>query len=89
MNPKKLLNHVALEMVSLPAYYLYLLINLLLNKTQVAVEMVSLPAGEFLMGSSKSNPHQAKVNSFAIGKYPITQAQYGSSVIVMQIINLK
>jgi formylglycine-generating enzyme required for sulfatase activity len=42
--------------------------------------MVSLPAGKFLMGSSESGrekpPHQVKVNSFAIGKYPITQAQY-------------
>jgi formylglycine-generating enzyme required for sulfatase activity len=42
--------------------------------------MVSLPAGKFLMGSSESDsekpPHQVKVNSFAIGKYPITQAQY-------------
>jgi formylglycine-generating enzyme required for sulfatase activity len=46
----------------------------------VTLEMVSLPAGEFTMGSSESNyekpPHQVKVNSFAIGKYPITQAQY-------------
>jgi formylglycine-generating enzyme required for sulfatase activity len=47
--------------------------------------MVSLPAGEFLMGSPDSDPnaasdekppHQVKVNSFAIGKYPVTQAQY-------------
>ncbi|TRU49935.1 MAG: serine/threonine-protein kinase pkn1 [Microcystis aeruginosa Ma_QC_Ca_00000000_S207] len=46
----------------------------------VTLEMVSLPAGKFLMGSSESDsekpPHQVKVNSFAIGKYPITQAQY-------------
>ncbi|MCU7242757.1 MAG: SUMF1/EgtB/PvdO family nonheme iron enzyme [Microcystis aeruginosa WS75] len=46
----------------------------------VTLEMVSLPAGKFLMGSSDSDrekpPHQVKVNSFAIGKYPITQAQY-------------
>ena len=51
----------------------------------VTLEMVSLPAGEFLMGSPDSDPdasdfekpqHQVKVNSFAIGKYPITQAQY-------------
>ncbi|NCR56217.1 MAG: SUMF1/EgtB/PvdO family nonheme iron enzyme [Microcystis aeruginosa L211-07] len=66
--------------------------------------MVYLPAGKFLMGSPDSDPdasyeenpqHQVQVNSFAIGKYPITQAQYeavmgnGSSGIVMQIINLK
>jgi formylglycine-generating enzyme required for sulfatase activity len=52
---------------------------------QIALEMVSLPAGEFLMGSPDSDPdasddenpqHQVKVNSFKIGKYPITQAQY-------------
>jgi formylglycine-generating enzyme required for sulfatase activity len=46
----------------------------------IRLEMVSLPAGKFLMGSSESDsekpPHQVKVNSFAIGKYPITQAQY-------------
>jgi formylglycine-generating enzyme required for sulfatase activity len=46
----------------------------------VKLEMVSLPAGKFLMGSSERDnekpPHQVKVNSFAIGKYPITQAQY-------------
>jgi formylglycine-generating enzyme required for sulfatase activity len=51
----------------------------------VTLEMVSLPAGEFLMGSADSDfdavsrekpQHQVKVNSFAIGKYPVTQAQY-------------
>ena len=48
----------------------------------VKLEMVNLPAGYFTMGSleGKNNiekpPHQVKVNSFAIGKYPITQAQY-------------
>ena len=47
---------------------------------QVTLEMVSLPAGKFLMGSSESDDekpqHQVKVNSFAIGQYPITQEQY-------------
>jgi formylglycine-generating enzyme required for sulfatase activity len=47
--------------------------------------MVSLPAGQFLMGSPDSDsdadksekpPRQVNVNSFAIGKYPVTQAQY-------------
>ncbi len=51
----------------------------------ITLEMVSLPAGKFLMGSPDSDPdasndekppHQVKVSSFAIGKYPITQAQY-------------
>ncbi len=52
---------------------------------RVTMEMVSLPAGKFLMGSPESDPdaksyekpqHPVKVNSFAIGKYLITQAQY-------------
>ncbi len=47
--------------------------------------MVELPGGKFMMGSPDSDPdaqssekpqHQVKVNSFAIGKYPVTQAQY-------------
>jgi formylglycine-generating enzyme required for sulfatase activity len=51
----------------------------------ITLEMVSLPAGQFLMGSPDSDSdaksyekpqHQVKVNSFAIGKYPVTQAQY-------------
>jgi formylglycine-generating enzyme required for sulfatase activity len=51
----------------------------------VTLEMVSLPAGQFLMGSADSDfnardnekpQHQVQVNSFAIGKYPVTQAQY-------------
>ncbi len=51
----------------------------------VTLEMVGLLAGKFLMGSPDSDPdaldfekpqHQVKVNSFAIGKYPVTQAQY-------------
>jgi formylglycine-generating enzyme required for sulfatase activity len=51
----------------------------------LTLEMVGLPAGQFLMGSPDSDPdasdsekpqHQVKVNSFAIGKYPVTQAQY-------------
>ncbi|MFM6896340.1 MAG: SUMF1/EgtB/PvdO family nonheme iron enzyme [Microcystis panniformis] len=51
----------------------------------ITLEMVGLPAGQFLMGSPDSDPdavyqekpqHQVKVNSFAIGKYQVTQAQY-------------
>ena len=51
----------------------------------VTLEMVGLPAGKFLMGSPDSAiyasdeekpQHQVQVNSFAIGKYPVTQAQY-------------
>jgi formylglycine-generating enzyme required for sulfatase activity len=46
---------------------------------RVTLEMVSLPAGEFLIGdaSDYDAPQQkVQVNSFAIGRYPITQAQY-------------
>ncbi len=51
----------------------------------VTLEMVGLLAGQFLMGYPDSDPdaesyekpqHQVQVNSFAIGKYPVTQAQY-------------
>ena len=48
---------------------------------QVTLEMVVIPTGRFLMGSpcQNENPqHIVKVNSFAIGKYPVTQAQYQS-----------
>ena len=48
---------------------------------QIALEMVIIPTGEFLMGSpcQNENPqHIVKVNSFAIGKYPVTQSQYQS-----------
>lgn len=44
---------------------------------RVTLETVCLPGGEFFMGSSdKKFQRQAKVSSFAIGKYPVTQAQY-------------
>jgi formylglycine-generating enzyme required for sulfatase activity len=51
----------------------------------ITLKMVNLPAGKFLMGSPDSDPdaldyekpqHLVQVNSFAIGKYPLTQAQY-------------
>ncbi|GBL11357.1 serine/threonine-protein kinase pkn1 [Microcystis aeruginosa Sj] len=51
----------------------------------ITLEMVNLLAGQFLMGSPDSDSdawdfekpqHQVQVNSFAIGKYPVTQAQY-------------
>ncbi len=46
---------------------------------------IDISAGQFLMGSPDSDrdardfekpQHQVKINSFAIGKYPVTQAQY-------------
>jgi formylglycine-generating enzyme required for sulfatase activity len=51
----------------------------------ITLEMVGLPAGQFIMGSPDSDrdatsyekpQHPVKINSFAIGKYPVTQAQY-------------
>jgi formylglycine-generating enzyme required for sulfatase activity len=52
---------------------------------EIKLEMVVLPAGEFWMGSPDSDRdayadekprHLVKIDSFAIGKYPITQEQY-------------
>jgi formylglycine-generating enzyme required for sulfatase activity len=51
----------------------------------VLLEMVQLLGGEFLMGSPNSDPdarnaekpqHRVRLSCFAIGKYPVTQAQY-------------
>jgi formylglycine-generating enzyme required for sulfatase activity len=51
----------------------------------VTLELIKLPAGSFLMGSPDSDPdasnyekpqHRVNLNSFAIGKYPVIQAQY-------------
>ncbi|QUS60053.1 SUMF1/EgtB/PvdO family nonheme iron enzyme [Synechocystis sp. PCC 7338] len=51
----------------------------------IQLEMVGLPAGKFLIGSHKSDPdawdsefpqQEVAVLSFAIGKYPVTQAQW-------------
>jgi len=56
-----------------------------LSNNVVGLEMVGLPGGTFLMGSPKSDPddfkdefpqHEVTVSSFAIGKYPVTQAQW-------------
>jgi formylglycine-generating enzyme required for sulfatase activity len=46
----------------------------------VTLEMVSLPGGEFTMGGERYDwekpPHRVRVSPFAIGKYPVTQAQW-------------
>ncbi len=51
----------------------------------VELEMIAIPAGSFMMGSPDSDgkafsserpQHQVNVKAFAIGKYPVTQAQY-------------
>jgi formylglycine-generating enzyme required for sulfatase activity len=51
----------------------------------VTLELIQLPTGEFIMGASDDDSeaddsekpqHLVKVQAFAIGKYPITQAQY-------------
>jgi formylglycine-generating enzyme required for sulfatase activity len=52
---------------------------------QINIEMMQIPAGEFEMGSpseelerveSEGPVHSVKVDSFFMGKYPITQAQW-------------
>jgi formylglycine-generating enzyme required for sulfatase activity len=52
---------------------------------QVALEMIILPTGNFLMGTlsldhnyprDEKPSHKVNLNSFAIGKYPVTQSQY-------------
>jgi formylglycine-generating enzyme required for sulfatase activity len=51
----------------------------------VTLDMVKIPAGEFLMGSPESEEgssdkerpqHPVRVDSFFMGKYPVTQAQW-------------
>jgi len=51
----------------------------------VPLEMIGIPAGEFMMGSPDSDPdakpnekpaHLVSLQSFAIGKYPITRRQW-------------
>ncbi len=49
----------------------------------VELEMVAIPGGEFMMGSPEGEgldnerpQHNVTVQPFALGKYPITQAQY-------------
>ncbi|MBI5296208.1 MAG: SUMF1/EgtB/PvdO family nonheme iron enzyme [Chloroflexi bacterium] len=43
-------------------------------------EMILIPAGEFIMGSDKSNgekpPHKVSLDSFYIDRYPVTNADY-------------
>jgi formylglycine-generating enzyme required for sulfatase activity len=52
---------------------------------QINIEMMQIPAGEFEMGSlpkelerneNEGPVHSVKVDSFFMGKYPITQAQW-------------
>ncbi|WP_244142145.1 bifunctional serine/threonine-protein kinase/formylglycine-generating enzyme family protein [aff. Roholtiella sp. LEGE 12411] len=51
----------------------------------ITLEMVSIPRGQFLMGSPKDEPerfdsespqHSVTVQSFFMGKFPVTQAQW-------------
>jgi len=60
----------------------------------VTLEMVSIPGGTFLMGSPKteeghrdneSPQHQVTVQSFFMGKYPITQAQWQAVAALPQV----
>jgi formylglycine-generating enzyme required for sulfatase activity len=51
----------------------------------ISLELIQLPAGQFMMGASPNDSdasdgekpqHLVKLKAFAMGKYPITQAQY-------------
>jgi len=52
----------------------------LLIPQPIKLEMVYIPGGEFTMGShdydGEKPPHRVRVSPFAIGKYPVTQAQW-------------
>jgi len=39
------------------------------------MELITIPAGIFLMGKGDAT-HQVYVETFQIGKYPVTAAQY-------------
>ncbi|NJM23970.1 MAG: formylglycine-generating enzyme family protein [Richelia sp. SM1_7_0] len=54
--------------------------------------MIAIPSGNFLMGSPEANAHSSElpqhpvsVNSFFIGKYPITQKQWKAVASLPQI----
>jgi formylglycine-generating enzyme required for sulfatase activity len=59
------------------------------------LEMVSIPGGTFLMGSPESEPerdgdrespqHQVTVESFFMGRYPVTQAQWRAVAALPQV----
>ncbi|NEQ12245.1 MAG: formylglycine-generating enzyme family protein, partial [Moorea sp. SIO4E2] len=62
----------------------------------VDLEMVSIPAGNFLMGSSKSERgsdgrerpvHQVSIQPFLLGKYQVTQAQWRAVVEKLPKVN--
>ncbi len=49
-------------------------------ESNISLEMVYLPGGKFMMGSGKQDrekpQHEVTLQSFFMGKYPITQAQW-------------
>jgi len=60
----------------------------------VQLEMVAIPEGSFLMGSPKDEPgwhssqspqHRVTVESFLMGKYPVTQAQWRAVAALPQV----
>ena len=58
----------------------------------VILDMVVIPGGEFLMGSvvgegeeNEHPQHPVTVNSFAMGKYPVTQAQWKAVAALPQV----
>ncbi|MEM9091271.1 MAG: formylglycine-generating enzyme family protein [Cyanobacteria bacterium P01_F01_bin.53] len=53
--------------------------------SEVSLEMVAIPEGHFIMGSPEDEPersnnespqHEVTVDSFSMGRYPVTQAQW-------------
>jgi formylglycine-generating enzyme required for sulfatase activity len=61
----------------------------------IPLEMVAIPAGTFLMGSPEDEPerngdrespqHEVTVESFFMGRYPVTQAQWQAVAALPQI----
>jgi formylglycine-generating enzyme required for sulfatase activity len=60
----------------------------------ITLEMVAIPAGTFLMGSPEDEPeryddespqHEVTIESFFMGRYPITQAQWKVVAAVPQV----
>ncbi len=60
----------------------------------IALEMVAIPEGSFMMGAPKEEPdsldserpqHRVSVQSFLLGKYPVTQAQWRAVAAMDQV----
>ncbi len=62
--------------------------------SEVPLEMVAIPSGRFVMGSPEDEPeryedespqHEVTVESFFMGRYPVTQAQWKAVVALPQV----